>query len=477
MHETTALLENTAAVILAAGKGTRMKSELPKVLHPVLGRELVNYSVCLAQELGLPRVVAVVGYGREQVEAVVRTRQPDALFAVQEDQRGTGHAVLMAKDQTEGSQYVLVLYGDVPTLRVDTVRRMAQSMARSTSGVALPYACLCFETADPTGYGRAITDDAGHLLAIVEHRDCTAEQRNITLCNAGVYLARRDFLFDALGAVKTDNSQGEYYLTDIATIATERGTPGAVVVVDGSEVVGVNDRTQLGQLEQRFAAERNHQLMLDGVSLLAPDRIRVGMDVRVESDVVIHADVTLMGTTTVESGAVIGQGCVVTNTAIGAGATILPYCVMTDSRLGPATQVGPFAHVRPGTDLGARAKLGNFVETKKTTMGEGSKASHLTYLGDCEIGRDVNIGAGTITCNYDGLDKHKTVIQDRAFIGSNTEIVAPVNIGVEALIGAGTTVTRDVPDGGLAVSRAPQKNIDGWSTRQGPWARRRRKEQ
>ncbi len=462
-----ASLTKTAAVILAAGRGTRMKSDLPKVLHPLLGRPLVGFPVALAQRLSLQHIVVVTGYRREAVEAAVTAQAPNARFALQAEQLGTGHAVLMAESATEGADLVLVLYGDVPTLSDATVEAMAKALGDA------PFTMLAFEADDPTGYGRVETT-GDRVTAIVEHKDCTEAQRAITLVNAGVYLARRAFLYDALRSVGSANAAGEYYLTDIATIAHAAGTPGVVLTVSANEVVGVNDRAQLADLETRMRGERNRDLMRSGVTMIDPARTRVGLDCTLAEDVTLHPDVTLSAAT-IGRGATIGQGAVLTRATVGEGAVVLPYCVVTDSTLGPNTQIGPFTHVRPGTVLHERAKLGNFVETKKTTLGEGSKANHLTYLGDCTIGEAVNVGAGTITCNYDGVNKHQTEIRDRAFIGSNTEIVAPAVIGEDALVGAGTTVTRDVPDGALAVSRAPQKNIEGWSLRHGPTARRRKK--
>lgn len=465
------MTSDIAAIILAAGKGTRMRSELPKVLHRILGRPLVHFPVLLARELGASRTVVVVGHGREAVEESVRSVAPDARFATQTVQRGTGHAVSVAAEATLGMKDVIILSGDVPGLSADTVRAMADARAEAGS----PVAVLGFEPPDATGYGRMVTDADGRLLQIVEHRDASAEQRRIGLCNGGIYLADRDFLFDALARVTDDNAQGELYLTDIAAIAAADGAPAAVVVASPEEVEGVNDRAQLATIAARIRTARNDALMRSGVTMLAPERSWIELDVEIEPDAVLHPDVMIRGRSRVMAGATIGQGSVMTDSTVRSGATLLPYCVLTEAEVGERANVGPFAHLRPGTRLMERTKVGNFVETKKALLGPGSKASHLTYLGDCELGRDVNIGAGTITCNYDGVGKHRTVIGDRVFVGSNTEIVAPVTIGEEAVIGAGTTVTRDVAAGALALSRAAQTEVPGWALRRGPVARKRAK--
>jgi bifunctional UDP-N-acetylglucosamine pyrophosphorylase/glucosamine-1-phosphate N-acetyltransferase len=448
-----------------------MRSNQPKVLHPLLGRPLVHFPVVLAQSLGIPRIVVVVGHGREAVEASVRTIASDAHFAVQAQQRGTADAVLSAEEATRGYQDVLILSGDVPGLRSDTIQAMAAARTQAQS----PLALLTFVAEDPTGYGRAITNEAGRLLQIVEHRDANREQRAVQRVNAGIYLVDRAFLFDALSQVGTANAQNEFYLTDIAQIAADRGTPGVILDTPAAEVEGINNRQQLAALTQRHRRDRNETLMLEGVTMLDPDRTWVEHGVTLASDVTLHADVTLRGATSVGTEAVIQQGAVIEDSVIGAHALIKPYCVLSEATVGEHAAVGPFAHLRPGTTLHEHTKVGNFVETKKATLGPGSKASHLTYLGDCELGQDVNIGAGTITCNYDGVDKHRTVIEDRVFVGSNTEIVAPARIGAESVIGAGTTVTGDVPPGALAISRSPQKNVKGWALRAGPVQRKKMK--
>ncbi|MBT9560022.1 MAG: bifunctional UDP-N-acetylglucosamine diphosphorylase/glucosamine-1-phosphate N-acetyltransferase GlmU [Myxococcales bacterium] len=466
----------TVAVILAAGQGTRMRSALPKVLHEVLGRPLVHFPVLAALEAGVSRVVVVVGHGRDQVEASVRSVAPDAIFAVQSEQRGTADAVKAAVAHFGDARRVLILSGDVPGPTSATIAALLAAPGPGTS--ASPLTVVGFTAADPTGYGRLVTNADGGLLAIVEHKDAAKAGRTDILaetrCNAGIYLVERDLLSETLTRVAGDNAQGELYLTDVARFAAEAGRPGRVYLAgDAAEVEGVNDRAQLAQADARLRRRRNLELMRAGVTLLDPERIRVGFDVTVEADVVLGPDVTLTGRSTVASGASIGQGTVVKDSRIAGGAEILPYCVLDDADVGPRATVGPFAHLRPGTRLLEKAKVGNFVETKKTTLGRGAKASHLTYLGDCDVGEDSNIGAGTITCNYDGVNKHRTRIGARVFVGSNTELVAPCTLGDESVVGAGTTVTADVPAGALALSRAPQVNLDGWAARRGPFARKR----
>ena len=457
-----------SAVILAAGKGTRMRSERPKVLHEVLGRPLIDFPVRLAGAIGVDRVVVVTGHGREAVEARVTAIAPGAVFAVQEEQRGTGHAVLAAESATFGVDSVLILSGDVPLTRPETLERM---LAAHRDGA--PIVVLGFRPPDLTGYGR-ILGPPGQADRIVEDRDAGPDEKPIRLCNAGLYVADRAFLFEALRDVGSSNDQGEVYLTDV--IAAAGGRARVVEVDDPWEVSGANDRADLAALAARLQADRNGALMRAGVTMLAPERTIVGLDVEVAADATIHADVTLLGRTRVAAGATVGQGVVAVDALIGVGAEIRPYCVLTQATVGAGAAVGPFAHLRPGSDLREGSRVGNFVETKNTILGPGSKANHLSYLGDATVGRNVNVGAGTITCNYDGVGKHRTILEDGVFVGSNTELVAPVRVGEEALIGAGTTVTRDVPAGALVLSRAEQVHLEGWAARHGPAAKKRRKE-
>ncbi len=465
---------DTVVVVLAAGQGTRMRSELPKVVHEVLGRPLVHYSLVAAREAGAERPpVVVVGHGRDKVEASVRALWPEAQFAVQLEQRGTADAVASARPFFGDARRVLILSGDVPGPTPGVLRRLVDSLDETGA----PLAVVGFTPPDATGYGRCVHGAGGEFLRIVEHKDAVraglddvlAERR----CNAGIYLADRELLERTLERVEANNAQGELYLTDIVRFA--EGRAQLVLVKDPGEVEGVNDRSQLAQAEAHARAGRNAALMRHGVTFVDPSRTSVGWDAVLDNDVVLEADVVIRGRTRINRGARIGQGSVLTDAVVRMGAELLPYCVVTEAEVGEEATVGPFAHLRPGSVLGRKAKVGNFVETKKARLADGAKANHLTYLGDCTIGRDTNVGAGTITSNYDGVDKHQTVIGDRVFIGSNTEIVAPCRIGDEAVVGAGTTVTGDVPSGSLALSRAPQVNVEGWATRKGPWVRKARK--
>lgn len=462
---------STAVVVLAAGQGTRMRSDRPKVVHEVLSRPLVHYALEAAHAAGFHGApIVVVGHGREVVEAAVRPYFPSAVFAVQAEQRGTADAVAAARPYFGDAQRVLILSGDVPGPSHQTLARLAERL----DATGAPLALLGFSAANPTGYGRCVHDADGRFVRITEHKD--AVQAGLsdviaeTRCNAGIYLVDRALLEHTLDRVESNNAQGELYLTDVVRFA--EGRAQLVLVADAGEVEGVNDRVQLAQAEARIRAQRNTALMRSGVTFRDPTRAVVAWGVTVEPDVVLEADVVLSGATRVASGARIGQGCVVTDAVIGPRAELLPYCVITDAEVGEAATVGPFAHLRPGTVLGRKAKVGNFVETKKARLADGAKANHLTYLGDCEVGRDANIGAGTITCNYDGVDKHQTRIGERAFIGSNTELVAPCVVGDDAVVGAGTTLTGDVPAGALALTRADKVVVEGWSYRKGPAARK-----
>jgi len=456
--------EITAAIILAAGKGTRMRSERAKVLHPFLGRPMIAWIVEAALEAGFGRVVVLVGAQGDEVEAAVRAAFPEAplAFARQPSQRGTGDAVRCALPAVGGAGRVAILSGDTPALDAGTLRRLRA--ARDEADAAL--VVTTFEAPDATGYGRIVRGADGGVLRIVEHADASPEERALREVNAGLYLAATGPLARAVAQLDADNAQGELYLTDaVAALAAEGARVVALPLDDPLAVAGINDRVQLAALEQALLARRRDALMRAGVTLVEPATVRIEAGVTVGADTEIGPSVQLLGATRIGRGCRIGQGAVLTDCALGDGVTLLPYVVATGARLGDGATAGPFAHLRPGTVLGARAKVGNFVETKQARLGPGSKASHLSYLGDCEIGRDVNIGAGTITCNYDGVDKHLTVIEDEVFIGSDTQLVAPVRVGRRATVGAGTTVTRDVPAGALALSRAPQREVEGYDER------------
>jgi bifunctional UDP-N-acetylglucosamine pyrophosphorylase/glucosamine-1-phosphate N-acetyltransferase len=452
--------QKIAAVVLAAGKGTRMKSGRAKVLHEMAGRPLAFFPIRSALALDASPVVVVVGYQAQSVEEAIGRQFAGApiRFALQAEQLGTGHAVLCAEDALRGFDgSVLVLAADVPLLRTQTLQRLVA--ARQGADVAL----LTCRATDPKGYGRVVRGPDGAVQRIVEEKDASPEERKIAEVNASVYLADARFLFSALHGLGRNNAQGEYYLTDIVA----RGRAVAVEAEE-NEVAGVNDRAQLARSASQLRERRNAQLMKEGVTLVDPAVTYVDEGVEVGADTVLEPLVSLRGKTRIGRGVQVGQGCVIVDSEIADGARILPYSHIEGARVGPDAVVGPFARLRPGAQLAEQAHVGNFVELKKTVLGRGSKANHLTYLGDAVIGEGCNIGAGTITCNYDGRDKHVTTIEDGSFIGSDTQLVAPVTVHKGAYVGSGTTVREDVPPGALAVSAGKQRNIEGWVERKAP---------
>ena len=433
-----------AAIILAAGKGTRMKSDTHKVLHPIAGRAMIDHLMASVGELEPKEQVVVVGAGREQLEAALGER---ATTCLQEPQLGTGHAVQMAEDALSSfSGDVLILYGDVPFVSAKTMRAMIE---RLNADDAPAVVVLGFEPEDALQYGRVIADDAGAISKMVEFKDASEAERACRICNSGLMAAKSDDLFGLLARVGNDNAQEEYYLPDIVNIAIGDGRTCAVVITDNpDEVAGINSRAELADAEGRWQAERRLRAMADGVTLKAPDTVYFS------HDTVLGRDVT------VEPHVVFGTGVTVAD-----GVHIKSFTHIEGATLGKAVQAGPFARLRPGAVLEEDAFIGNFVEMKKATLGKGAKASHLSYIGDATVGAKANIGAGTITCNYDGYFKYQTVIGERAFIGSNSALVAPVNIGADAIVAAGSTVSRDVGAGELRMVRAEQLVKQGWADR------------
>ncbi len=422
----------TALIVLAAGKGTRMNSDLPKVMHQIAGAPLFAHALASGAALAPDRTVLVVGHGAEMVEAAAKDMDPDIAIAVQEDQLGTGHAVQQARTALDGFDGdAIVLYGDTPFIRPETLEAMAAARAAGADVVVLG-----FDTADPGRYGRLIVKD-GALDRIVEFKDATDEERAVTLCNSGVVAADASRLFDLLDAVGNDNAAGEYYLPDIVSVARARGLSATVVTCDEAETLGINSRAELATAEQVFQTRARDAALEDGVTLIARDTVYFAHDTVIGRDTVIEPNVVFGPGVTVESGAVIRafshlEGCHVSRGGV----------------------VGPFARLRPGAELANDAKVGNFVEIKNAQIEEGAKVNHLSYVGDARVGEHANIGAGTITCNYDGVSKHHTDIGARSFIGSNTCLVAPVSVGDEAMTATGTIVTKDVPAGAMAVGRA-----------------------
>lgn len=452
-----------AAIVLCAGKGTRMKSEQAKVLHPLLGRPMAWHVLSRAFELGAQKVVSVVGHQGEQVKASLSALFPQLplSFAVQAQQRGTGDAVASARAALTGFDgAVVILYGDVPLLTLDTLQKLVAAYKASKG----PLAMISCRPPSPTGYGRVLRGAGHKVTGIVEEKDASPEQRLIGEVNAGLYCVDAKFLWGALEKLTPANAQGELYLTDIVAQAAKVGEV-AVVEADHVETAGVNDRAELAERAEVLRARLNTKHMRAGITLLHPASTFIDEGVEIGPDTVIGPGVTLSGECEIGSRVTIGQGSVLSRSTVGDGSEVKPYSVLEDAVVGVACHVGPFARLRPGTRLDEGVHVGNFVETKKAHLRKGTKASHLTYLGDAEIGAGCNIGAGTITCNYDGVNKHLTTLGDGVFIGSDTQLVAPVTVGDGAFIGAGSTIVEDVPAGALALSRAQQVNKEGWAER------------
>jgi len=441
-------------VILAAGEGKRMKSARPKVLQPIAGRPMLAHVIDAARALGAAAIHVVHGHGGDQVQAAFAD-QPDLHWAEQAAQLGTGHAVQQAMPGVPDEARVLVLYGDVPLIRADSLRALLAE--------AGPLAVLGATLDDPTGYGRLQLDHDGRVAAIVEHKDADATQRAIKLVNTGILSADGARLRDWLSRLGRGNSQGEYYLTDVFAMANDEADPAAVVVVrDPVETEGANDGWQLATLERAYQLRAARELAMAGVRFADPARVDIRGSVRVGRDVEIDVDVILEGSVELGDGVRIGPFCRIRDTSLAAGTVVHAHCDLDGARTTGTCSMGPYARLRPGTVLAEGVHLGNFVEAKNARIGRGSKANHLAYLGDAEVGERVNIGAGTITCNYDGVNKFATTIEDGAFIGSNSALVAPVTIGRDATIGAGSVITRDAPPGKLTVARGQQHTVDDW---------------
>jgi len=457
----------SATIVMAAGMGTRMKSAVPKVLHRILGRPLVQFPVRLALEGTDAPVVVVGGEFLDDLRRACHADTPTkrVRFALQEQALGTADAVRSGLSAiprgTEGRRGILILNGDVPCLTPATVGRLIGAFE-----AGLDVSFLGFYAEDPTGYGRVLYDDSGAILGIREEKELEEADREIDLVNGGIYLVEEDLLREFIDGVKRSEHQGEYLLTDVVEYALRLGRPANVVVVtEPAELQGVNTRVHLATVTRCLRRARNEALMLEGVTILNPDTVDVDYGVSVGPDTQLEQGVALRGATRLAGRTVVGRGTVVVDCVIGAHTRILPYCMLESSEIHEGCAIGPFAHTRPGTVLEDGAKLGNYVETKKTRVGPGSKVNHLTYLGDCDVGKKVNVGAGTITCNYDGVNKHKTILGDRVFVGSDVQFVAPVEVGDGAVIAAGATVTRDVPPGALAISRTDQVNVEGYAER------------
>jgi bifunctional UDP-N-acetylglucosamine pyrophosphorylase / glucosamine-1-phosphate N-acetyltransferase len=447
-------------VILAAGKGTRMKSRVPKVLHPVGGRPLIDHLLSTVASFRPATTTIVIGHQTEELKAYFAGR--DVTFAIQEPQLGTGHALLQAESALEGKTgCVLLLSGDVPLIRPSTLAALVQHHLQHEAAATVLTAL--FE--QPDGYGRIVRKD-GAISAIVEHKDASADERGIREINSGIYVFDLPPLFGALRQVGSANAQGEYYLPDLVRVFREMGRRvEAVVLSDSVEILGVNSRKELADVAAVLRDRKNADLMAGGVTILDPASAWIQPDVEVGADTVIHPNVYLEGTTKVGSGCEIHSGVRIVDSLIADGVVVSNHCVIRQAVVDRGAQIGPFAQLRPESRVGESAHVGNFVELKKTTMGKGAKANHLAYLGDATIGEKVNIGAGTITCNYDGVHKHPTIIEDGAFIGSDSQLIAPVRVGRGAYVAAGSSITHDVPAGALAIARGRQVNKPGWIAR------------
>jgi bifunctional UDP-N-acetylglucosamine pyrophosphorylase/glucosamine-1-phosphate N-acetyltransferase len=448
-----------AAVILAAGKGTRMKSRYPKVVHQVAGKSMVLHVVDAVSSTGVEKKVLVVGHGREMVQDLFE--EETVKFVVQEEQLGTGHALMQAREAVEDDETLLVLAGDTPLLQAKTLQALVDHHEKTGAAATV----LSTRVENPTGYGRIIRSSDGSLQRIVEEKDASIPEKSITEINSGMYCLQAGLAFAALQKISTGNAQGEYYLTDILQIMRDAHQRVEVCLVEAQEdIYGINDRIQLASAEKILRRRKNEELMMSGVSIVDPASTFIDTDVMIGRDTILYPFTMIEGRTVIGEGCEIGPATRISNSVIGDN-VLIENSRLKEAEVGDECTIGPFAYLRPQATLMKGVKVGDFVEVKKSTVGEGSKIPHLSYVGDATIGKHVNVGAGTITCNYDGVNKWETVLEDGAFIGSNSNLVAPVRIGANATTGAGSTITRDVPPEALGVERAPQKNIDHWKNR------------
>lgn len=449
-------MDNRYAVILAAGQGTRMKSKLYKVLHPVCGKPMVQHVVDQVSLLSIEKIVTIIGHGAEQVQAQLGEK---TLYALQEEQLGTAHAVMQAKEILNGREGVtIVVCGDTPLIRHETMEALLKHHKASAAKATI----LTVMADDPTGYGRVVRNENNHVEKIVEHKDATDEERKIQEINSGTYCFDNKKLFEVLNRVTNDNVQGEYYLPDVIEILKKDGEIVTAYQADEfEETLGINDRVALSEAERIMKKRINEQHMRNGVTIIDPINTYIGPDVIIGQDTTLHPGTTLSGHTSIGANCHIGPYSQIEDCMIGEN-TIIRQSAVFESQIGSSVQIGPFAHIRPKSDIHDHVKIGNFVEVKKSVFGEGSKASHLSYIGDAEVGRDVNIGCGTITVNYDGKNKFLTKIEDGVFVGCNSNLVAPVTIGKNAYVAAGSTITEDVPGEALSIARARQVNKENY---------------
>jgi len=447
-------MSNVSVIILAAGQGSRMKSALPKVLHPIAGKALVQHVIDAAYQLKVNKIIGVYGHGGDIVPKTINDEK--VTWVVQAEQLGTGHAVDQAMPEVEDSDIALILYGDVPLIKTETLLQLIENAKQD-------FALLTVHLDDPSGYGRIVRNSAGQVERIVEDKDSSDEEKQITEINTGILAVNAGELRSWLKRLDNSNAQGEYYLTDVIAMAVNDGMVVKTVHPETEEeVLGVNSRMQLAELESFYQLSKAECLMEQGVTVIDPTRLDIRGNVTVGRDVTLDINVILEGAVIIGDNVSIGANCVIKNTTIESGVVIQPMSCIDDAFIGTNCKVGPFARIRPGTRLAADAHVGNFVEIKNSNINQGSKINHLSYIGDTDMGTGVNIGAGTITCNYDGANKYRTVIGDNVFIGSDTQLVAPIKIGDGATIGAGSTITKDTPEYELTLTRAKQTSIKGW---------------
>ena len=443
------------AVILAAGAGTRMKSDQPKVIHKVLDRTMLDYVIEAAYQAGASEICVIVGHGRD---AVMHTIKHPVSFVVQEEQLGTGHAVMQAQEFIQGEGNVLVLFGDTPLITGESLSKLKTIHEEGRHGVTV----LTTRVDDPTGYGRIIRDEQGHFLKSVEHKDAEQDERKVNEINSGMYMFKAEALSKALGQITNDNVQGEYYLPDTLSFIREDGYPvEAMELDDYTETLGVNNKVQLFEATSIMRKRINYKHMESGVTMVDANQVYIGKDVIVEADVIIYPGTSIEGKSVIKAGTHIGPNSKVIDSVIESNATIEQSTVLS-SHIGEHTTVGPYAYIRPNSEIGSHVKVGDFVEIKNATIGDGTKISHLTYVGDADVGKGVNFGCGTVTVNYDGVNKHRTTIKDHAFIGCNTNLVSPVTIEENAYTAAGSTITKNVPHDALGIARTRQENKIDW---------------
>ncbi len=441
-------------IILAAGQGSRMKSRLPKVLHPLAGQPLLGHVINTARCLNPERIIVVFGHGGEQVPAAIKG--DDLIWVKQEEQLGTGHAVAQAMPEVNDAATILVLYGDVPLIRQATLEPLVACAIDD-------FGLLTVELDNPAGYGRIVRTNNTQVARIVEHKDATEDERQINEVNTGILAGNAGRLRGWLEKLNNDNAQGEYYLTDVTAMAVADGVTIETCQPDSEmEVLGVNSRAQLAMLERQYQRQQADTLMARGVTVIDPARLDIRGEVDIAQDVILDVNVILVGKVRIGEGVYVGPGCVIKDSVIAEGVQLQALCVIEQAHIGIDAHIGPFARLRPGAELSANTHVGNFVEIKNSKVGEASKINHLSYIGDSDVGARVNIGAGVITCNYDGAYKHRTTIGNDVFVGSDCQLVAPVKVGDGASLGAGTTLTRDAPAGELTLSRAKQKTVQGW---------------